>query len=84
MYNWHSIPITTPLHFKNKETFEVKNVGIKENNFVVGIIKKSAINLCLRMPWKTNYCICYESHEDEQTIGVIYEGQIIKGGKRIL
>ena len=59
LYNWHSVPIITPFKFKSKEVFEIKNLGINEDNFVVGIIKKSAINTCIKMPWKTKYCICY-------------------------
>jgi len=62
LYNWHSIPIITPIDFHSPQMFAVKNCGIQKDNFVVGIIKKGALTSLLKMPWTTDSVICYESH----------------------
>jgi hypothetical protein len=57
LYNWHGIPITNEI-LPEMATFSVKNRGIKDNNFVIGIIKKRAILENIRLPWKSGNCIC--------------------------
>ncbi len=38
-YNWHSFPIKSKINLKEPSIFSVKNLGIKFNHFVVGIIR---------------------------------------------
>lgn len=78
LYNWHSIPITTPLSLKQPAYFRLKNRGILNDNFVVGVIKRSAIKDQVRVPWKTTNCICFESHKEKESSGIIYNGQAKK------
>ena len=65
VYDWKSIPITNQFHCRGKLYFSVCNRGIKEDNFLVGVIKRTAITSQLPMPWKTASCICYESHKNK-------------------
>lgn len=68
------MPITTPLALKQPAYFRVKNKGIINDNFVVGVIKRSAVTQQVRVPWKTTNCICFESHKEKESSGVIYNG----------
>jgi hypothetical protein len=83
IYDWKSIPIMNTFHCLGKVYFEVRNKGIKDNNFVVGVIKRSAINTRMSMPWKTQYCICYESHKNNGESGLIFAGKVAKSGDTI-
>ncbi len=38
-YNWFSLPIISPIDMKTPTRFCFKNLGIKFNNFVIGIIR---------------------------------------------
>lgn len=63
-YDWFSIPIISPIDMNTTTTFTVKNVSIKDNSFLVGIIKAQALENSVRMPWKTSDVICFESHKN--------------------
>lgn len=54
--------------------------SVKDSNFLIGILKKSALKMQLALPWKSQYCICYESHERKGESGIIYAGNITKAG----
>lgn len=78
LYNWHSIPITTPLSFQQSAYFRVKSRGIFNDNFVVGVIKRTAVKEQVRLPWKTTNCICFESHKEKESSGIIYNEKVQK------
>lgn len=54
--------------------------SVKDSNFLVGILKKSALTMQLALPWKSQYCICYESHDRKGESGIIFAGTITKAG----
>jgi hypothetical protein len=64
-YNWHSLPIISPWNFKDPCIFSIKNLGIKFNHFVVGIIREKDIKELKETPWKTEGVVCYESNQDK-------------------
>ena len=72
MYNWHAIPLVNYINFDYTSEFSIKNLRIKDNNFVIGIIKKTAVDGLIRTPWKTTKVVCFESHAKENESGVIY------------
>ena len=82
-YDWHSIPIMTTIGLKNTRYFEVANRGIKNDCFLVGIVKKNTILNAIRTPWKTNTVVCYESHENENESGILSEGEVRHCGRPI-
>lgn len=83
VYDWRSIPITNQFHCRGNVCFEVRNKGIKDNNFVVGVIRRSAITTQMAMPWRTHHCICYESHQKAGESGLIFQGKVSKVGSGI-
>jgi hypothetical protein len=83
VYDWKSIPISNQFHCRGKLYFAVRNRGIKEDNFLVGVIKRTAITSQLSMPWKTPSCICYESHKNKGESGLIFEGKVAKASETI-
>ena len=58
-YDWFSIPIVSPINFNRNYVFKLKNLGIKDSCFLVGIIKERAFLAHMRMPWKTDNVICF-------------------------
>lgn len=74
-YNWFSLPIISPIDPNIPSRFSFKNLGIKFNNFVVGIIRQEDLHSLLAMPWKTEGVICYQSNTAD-------EGSWIRNGER--
>lgn len=60
-YNWHSLPIKSPIDIKVATIFTLKNVAIKYNHFMAGVIAQTDLHALTPMPWKTQAVICYES-----------------------
>jgi hypothetical protein len=42
-FNWHSLPFSSPWNFKSPTVFSIKNLGVKFNHFLVGIIRQRDI-----------------------------------------
>ena len=81
VYNWHAIPVSTTLNLNDSSSFGVASLGIKDDNFVIGVIKKSAVTGVTKMPWKTNNAICFESHSKPGESGVIFNKDINRSGR---
>ena len=58
-YDWFSIPFTNKINFSQRNEFKVRNIGVKDDCFLVGLIKAEAIKKNIRMPWKTDQVICF-------------------------
>lgn len=58
-FNWFSLPIVSPVNFKEPCFFTVKNISIKYNHFVAGIIREIDLRDLVTSPWKTEGVICY-------------------------
>ena len=57
--NWFSLPIISPVNLNESAFFTVKNVSIKFNRFVAGIIREIDLRNLVSTPWKTEGVIYY-------------------------
>ena len=67
-YNWHSLPLITQWNFKDPSVLSIKNLGIKFNHFILGIITKKDLTALTPTPWRTESTICYESKAESHVI----------------
>ena len=58
-FNWHSLPIITRINLEVPTVFAFKNTGIKNEHFVVGVIREVDLKRQTNTPWKTAGVLCY-------------------------